>query len=372
MQRRIVIAPDSFKGTATASEVAAAIARGWRSVRPEDAIELLPMADGGEGTIDALEVSDPGSARVACTVRGPVGEPTSAELLRLSDDSWLVELAETSGIDKVAEVSRLTARLATTFGLGEAIRYATVQGAKRVLVALGSSASTDGGVGALMALGARFETAEGEPIPLGNAGLASIEHVDLSSIDLLPPEGIVALTDVTNPLLGPEGAAAVFGPQKGASPEDVREFDAGLAHLAEALGTSNAEVPGAGAAGGTGYGLLAIGAEIQAGALAIADAIDLPARIAEADLVITGEGSFDEQSLAGKVPSAVLNLAAESDVPVVVVAGRVAEGLVGSQFGPSQAHSLTELAGSDLAAMTETERWLDEAGAAAAREFGDA
>lgn len=218
-----------------------------------------------------------------------------------------------------------------------------------------------------MAMGARFEDAQGRPIPLGNVGLTAIAHVDLSTIDVLPPEGIIALTDVTNPLLGPNGAAAVFGPQKGASATDVREFDAALAHLAEVVGRSTAEAPGAGAAGGTGYGLLAIGARVQSGALAIAEAIDLPSRIATADLVITGEGSFDDQSLAGKVPSAVLNIAAEHGVPVAVVAGRVAEGLVGTDFGPTQARSLTDLAGSAAAAMADTEHWLEVAGAELAR-----
>lgn len=365
MQRRIVIAPDSFKGTATAATVAHAIGQGWQSVHTGDECDLLPMADGGEGTIDALKASSPGSIRVKLSVLGPVGEPTDADILQMSDGTWVVELAETSGIDKLDAVSRESARIASTYGLGQAIKHATSKGARRVLVALGSSASTDAGVGALMALGAKFEDADGQPVTLGNVGLERIRHVDLSPI-MLPSEGILALTDVTNPLLGPRGAAAVFGPQKGAEPDDVPEFERGLAHVAEVLGV-DAETPGSGAAGGTAYGLLAIGATITAGALATADAIGLPAKIASADLVITGEGSFDEQSLAGKVPSAVLNFAAEHDVPVIVVAGRVAEGLAGAKFGPQSVISLTDLAGSAKEAMQQTEHWLEVAGAEAAR-----
>ncbi|MGO1543314.1 MAG: glycerate kinase [Gulosibacter sp.] len=370
MQRRIVIAPDSFKGTATATEVAKAIAKGWHSVRPEDLLDLLPMADGGEGTMDALESSDPGSTRVTHTVHGPLGEPTEADLLALSDGTWVVELAETSGIALLDAVSPDTARLATSYGLGEAIRHATEQGARRVLAGLGSSASTDAGVGALMALGAKFQDAEGQDIELGNRGLHAVATIDLAVIPALPPEGIVALTDVTNPLLGPEGAAAVFGPQKGASDADVVELEAGLAHVAQLLGVDGS-VPGAGAAGGTAYGLLAIGATVQAGALTIADAIALPEKIAAADLAITGEGSFDTQSLAGKVPSAVLNFASESDVPVVIIAGRVAEEFKGRdvKYGPSDSLALADLAGGAKEAMKGTGRWLEEAGAEAARRY---
>ncbi|MDJ1371433.1 glycerate kinase [Gulosibacter molinativorax] len=373
MQRRIVIAPDSFKGTATATEVAHAIAAGWQRGRPGDQCILPPMADGGEGTIDALETAASGSTRVTTTVHGPLGKPGEASLLLLRDDTWVVELAETSGIGLLDAVTRESARAATTYGLGEAIRFAIDRGAQRVLVALGSSASTDGGVGALMALGARFLDESDAPIPLGNEGLHRLARVDLSPVGALPPDGIIALTDVTNPLLGPTGAAAVFGPQKGAAPEDIAVLEAGLRRLVDILQISGARAdsPGAGAAGGTAFGLLAIGASIEPGALAIAEAIDLSRQLARADLVITGEGSFDAQSLAGKVPSAVLEIAAVHDVPVAVIAGRVSPDALNGDTGthPASMLSLSELAGSAEATMSDPVRWLEVAGEQAAGLF---
>jgi glycerate kinase len=250
MHRRIVICPDSFKGTCPAADVAAAIVRGWRSVRPDDECVAAPMADGGEGTIEAMASASDGGVIERVRVRGPLGEPVDAQVLRLPDETWVVELAETSGIAYLPEVTRATAASASTYGLGEAIRFAVSRGARRVLVGLGSSASTDGGLGALLALGAQAVDAQGREVSPGNAGLHELASVDLSGCAELPTE-LLALTDVESPLLGPAGAAAVFGPQKGASVEDVARFDAGLARLAELL-DADPDAPGAGAAGGTG------------------------------------------------------------------------------------------------------------------------
>lgn len=370
MHRRILICPDSFKGTCPAADVAAAIVRGWRSVRPDDECVAAPMADGGEGTIEAMASASDGASIERVRVRGPLGEPVDAQVLRLADDTWVVELAETSGIAYLPEVTRATAASATTFGLGEAIRFAVSHGARRVLVGLGSSASTDGGLGALVALGAQAVDAAGREVSPGNAGLHELASVDLSGCVSLPDE-LLALTDVESPLLGDAGAAAVFGPQKGASVEDVARFDVGLARLAELL-DADRDAPGAGAAGGTGFGLLALGARIRPGAVEIARTIGLADAIAGADFVLTGEGSFDTQSLAGKVPSIVFGMADAAGVPVGVIAGRVTPDALQLRraTGEVEAWSLTELAGGADAAMRDTERWLEAAGARAAEWFG--
>ncbi|PPF80946.1 glycerate kinase [Pseudoclavibacter sp. RFBJ3] len=374
MQRRTVIAPDSFKGTASAAEVAAAIRRGWLRARPGDECVEVPMADGGEGTTAAIAGSVPGARVASVRVEGPLGAPVDAELVELPDGTWVVELAETSGIALLDGVDRESCARASTIGLGQAIRFAAEHGARRVLVGLGSSASTDGGAGMLSALGVRFLDAAGADIPLGNRGLHSLESVDISGLVRLPADGLVALTDVVNPLFGVLGAAAVFGPQKGASVDDVPLLEAGLTRLAQVLDGAPeasgdvlalASHPGAGAAGGTGFGLLAVGAEVSAGAVAVAEAVGLRELLRGADLVITGEGSFDAQSEAGKVPSLVRKLAQEEGARFGVIAGRVGLGAderaVLARDGVSIV-SLSELAGSGQRAMDETLDWVEVAG----------
>jgi len=329
---RIVIAPDSFKGSLAASLVASAIADGWRSVRPDDELLLIPQADGGEGTLDAIEAAVPGAARrSAGLVTGPDGRPTPGEWLSLPDEVAVVELAQASGLPLMDSLDPMGAQ---TRGMGEVIRAAILDGAESLVVALGGSASTDGGRGALEALG-------------------------WPSLILPPPGGVILLTDVTAPLLGPTGAAAVFGPQKGASPAQVAELDARLSRWADRLGGDPA-APGAGAAGGTAYGLAtAWGAAIRPGASYIADLTGATSAIAGADLLITGEGRFDDQSLGGKV---VGSLIAQADIPVAIIAGQLAAA------APGWAASLVELAGSVDAAMGDPVRWLRAAGAKAARE----
>jgi glycerate kinase len=373
MEHTVVVAPDSFKGTIGAAAAAGAISDGWRRVRPHDRVRLLPMADGGEGTIDAFATAVPGARRMPVTVTGPDGTRVEASWLLLPPDerapqgTGVVELAGTSGIELLGSPPRLRALDAHTRGFGEAIGAALDHGVTRLVLGIGSSASTDGGTGMLSALGARFTDAAGKAILDGGRGLAALAEADLTPLRPLPPGGVTVLTDVTNPLLGERGAAAVFGPQKGATPADVVALDSGLAHLADLVG-ADARTPGAGAAGGTGFALLAWGARLVPGSEAVAELVRLPEAIAAASVVVTGEGSYDGQSAAGKVPAHVAALAASAGVPVALVAGRIAADADVSGFAGRA--SLTELAGSAAAAMSDPARWLADAGAAIARSLG--
>ncbi|MGU3643781.1 glycerate kinase [Microbacterium sp. C23T] len=372
MAHTVVIAPDSFKGTIGAAAAAEALATGWRRERTDSALRLMPMADGGEGTVDAFAAAVPGAERMPVTVTGPEDEPVAASwvLLPPTPDAprgtAVVELANTSGIELLGTPPRLRAFDAHTRGFGEAIAEALAHGVSRLVLGIGSSSSTDGGTGMLTALGARFTDAAARPVAAGARGLGSVAAADLSALAPLPPGGVTVLSDVTNPLLGPRGAAAVFGPQKGARPDDIAVLDAGLARLAQ-LVDADPETPGAGAAGGTGFGLLAWGARLVPGSAAVAELVGLDAAVAEASGVVTGEGSYDGQSAAGKVPAHVGAVAAAAGVPVALVAGRIAADADTSGFAATA--SLTALAGSGEAAMAETARWLEEAGAQLAREL---
>ncbi|WP_263091476.1 glycerate kinase family protein [Curtobacterium sp. RIT-PI-V] len=281
---RIVVAPDSFKGTATAASVTQAIADGWLTERPDDDVVLAPMADGGEGTLEAFATAVPGAVRVPVTVTGPAGTPVDAHWLRLPDGRAVVELAATSGLPLLDELLPDTA---TSRGFGEAIAAALDAGATGLVLGIGGSASTDGGRPVLEALG------------LDGAGLRA-----------LPPLGVTVLTDVTAPLLGPTGAAAVFGPQKGIEPARVASFDEQLASWAARFPSVDPTTPGAGAAGGVGFGLLVWGATLARGADCVAEVLGLADRLTGADVVISGEGRYDGQSAAGKVPSVVWSLTA--------------------------------------------------------------
>ncbi|GAA4194786.1 glycerate kinase [Gryllotalpicola kribbensis] len=367
---RLVIAPDSFKGSLTAREAAEAIRDGWLSVRPGDQPVLAPMADGGEGSLDAFEAAVPGARREPVMAVGPDDQPVLAHWLRLPPAPGLpggtgvVELAATSGLPLMR--NGLRPFDAHTFGLGQAIAAALTLGVSRLLIAVGGSASTDGGVGALTAMGARLTDAAGAPVPYGNLGAARVARVSFDDIVPLPPAGAVVLTDVDNPLLGPRGAAAVFGPQKGASSDAaVRALEGSLAHFAEVVpgGRRLAKLPGAGAAGGVAFGLLAWGATLSPGAPAVAEALRLAETIGGADLVITGEGRFDGQSEAGKAPTQVAAVARAAGVPTALVAGAVEASVAAF----AAAASLTELAGSTDAALAEPARWAFAAGAALAQ-----
>ncbi|GAA2976703.1 glycerate kinase [Microbacterium terrae] len=376
MPHTVVIAPDSFKGSIPAAAAAAALSAGWHDERPDDEIRLLPMADGGEGTLDAFAAAVPGAVRMAVAVTGPEGTPVEASWLLLPPTpdapagTGVVELASTSGIELLGTPPRLRALDADTRGFGETVAAALAHGVSRLVLGIGSSASTDGGVGMLRALGATFIGADGEPIAPGGRGLDRVVAADLGGLPPLPAGGVQVLSDVTNPLLGRRGAAAVFGPQKGATEADVERLDAGLARFAAVVGADRADpaTPGAGAAGGTGFGLLAWGAALVPGSTAVAELIGLRGAVADASVAVTGEGSFDGQSAAGKVPAHVAALAAEAGVPVGLVAGRIADDADVSAFGATA--SLTALSGSSDAAMGEPARWLRAAGAALARELG--
>nr|WP_157467611.1 glycerate kinase [Frankia sp. QA3] len=359
--RRVVIAPDSFKGSATATEVAAALGDGWRSRRPHDEIVALPIADGGEGTLDVFAAAVPDSVRHPLRVTGPDGRPQDAEWLALPGGVAVVELARASGLPLMLAPDPLRAQ---TIGLGEALGAALTGGARRILVALGGSASTDGGTGALAALGARFLDPRGAVLPPGGGALARLARVELSGLRPPPPGGVRCLVDVDAPLLGPAGAAAVFGPQKGAGPADIDRLAAGLRRLAEVLGGEPAAA-GAGAAGGTAYGLAAAwGADLVPGIRTITEAAGLPAALTGAGWVVTGEGRFDRTSLAGKVVGGVLGLARAAGVPVLVAAGQLdaprPEGAIAEV-------ALARLAGGTEAALAEPLRWLRAAGAELAR-----
>lgn len=373
--RTVVVAPDSFKGSAAASDIAAALAEGWADARPADRVVLAPTADGGEGTLDAFAAAVPGAVRRPVRVLGPSGAPVDASWLELPDGTAVVELAETSGLALLSEPAPFDTH---TVGFGQAIAAALDAGARSLLLAIGGSSSTDGGAGALTALGARLLGADGAPVVPGSRGLAALASADFSGLRPLPPGGVRILSDVTSPLLGPHGAAAVFGPQKGARPEDIAGLEAALARWAavagEAVGAGRAgggagagaasahadpAEPGTGAAGGTGFGLRLWGATMTPGALAVADALGLPERIASADVVITGEGRYDSQSASGKAPEHVAALARQAGVPVLLVAGSI----TAEPHGFADAIALADLAGSAAAAIADPRRWARAAGA---------
>jgi len=362
---RILIAPDSLKGSASAVEVAQALRRGWLTIRSDDEVSLAPMADGGEGSIDAFSIAYPGAALMPVTVTGPDDQPVNTHWLLLPDRTGVVELACTSGITLLDPLRPMTAH---TRGFGQAIAAALDHGVDRLLLAIGGSSSTDGGVGALTELGARFLDHQGDPIRDGGIGLADLNSVDLTNMRPQPTGGAVVLSDVTSPLTGAEGAAAVFGPQKGATPGDVAALDNGLARLASfGLGGGHlgAHVAGAGAAGGVGYGLMVWGAIIEAGSSAVGDALGIPKLMKNTDVAITGEGRFDSQSLAGKVPSYLLQLADAAAVPLALVAGDIQAPI--EVF--IAARSLTAIAGSTASAIADPVPHLEQAGRELASSF---
>ncbi|WAC52844.1 MULTISPECIES: glycerate kinase [unclassified Frigoribacterium] len=352
---RVVIAPDSFKGSLGAPEVAAALAAGWSRSRPDDVVVTLPLADGGEGTLDAFERACPGSVRHESVVEGPDGRPVDAPWLTLPDGTAVVELASSCGLGLLSSPAPHDAN---TRGLGDVIRAAVDAGATRLVVGLGGSASTDGGAGALTVLGARIVDSLGEPVASGNHGLTTAARVDLSGLIALPPDGVTLLVDVDSPLLGPDGAAAVFGPQKGASVDDVLALEQGLERFASLVDV-DPTTPGAGAAGGTGFGLLAWGARLQPGAVAVAETVRLAEALAHGDVVVTGEGSFDGQTAAGKTVSLVRRMADAVGVPVVLVAGAVDA----PADGFADAVSTTQVAGGVAESTTRASYWVGEAAA---------
>ena len=329
MSLRVVLAPDSFKESLPAADVCAALERGVREAAGDAEVRCVPMADGGEGTLTTL-VGATGGRRVAVTVAGPLGTPVDASFGLLGDGTTaVVELAAASGLELVPVVER-DVRRSTSHGTGELMRAALDAGATRLVVGIGGSATNDGGAGLLVALGARVLDASGHPVRPGGEGLHDVDRIDWSGLDpRLREVRLEVAGDVDNPLLGPRGASAVFGPQKGASDDVVADLEAALARWADvvaASGEDHRETPGAGAAGGTGFALLQLGAALRPGVELVADVVGLRAAMEGADLVITGEGRVDAQTLHGKTPAGVLAVARSVGVPVVVLGGAVGPG----------------------------------------------
>ncbi|MFD5107042.1 glycerate kinase [Streptomyces cinereoruber] len=371
---RVLVAADKFKGSLTAVEVAERVTAGLRRVVPDLEVETLPVADGGDGTVAAAVAA--GFERHEVTVTGPVGEPVTAAFA-LRDTTAVVEMAEASGL-QLLPAGAFAPLTATTYGSGELLRAALDAGATTVVFGVGGSATTDGGAGMLAALGARFLDADGEPVGPGGAPLADLATADLTGLDPRFAEvDLILASDVDNPLTGPKGAPAVYGPQKGATPDDVRTLDAALAHFAtvleKAIGPKAAEAalaPGAGGAGGIGYGALILGASFRPGIELMLEVLGFAPALERATLVITGEGSLDEQTLHGKAPAGVAAAARAAGKEVVAVCGRLAlpaEAL--GRAGIRRAYPLAALEPDPAKSMANAGPLLEEAAANIARDF---
>lgn len=335
---RVVVAPDGFGGTLSAPEAAAAIAAGWRSVRPDDALVTVPMSDGGEGLLDA--VTGPGDRRVGCEVAGPLGHPRRASFVLRADGTAVLESAEACGLHLLGAAERSPLRT-TTFGVGQLILAAREAGARRIVVGLGGSATVDAGAGALSALGFRLLVADGSGLKIGGEDLVRIDAIGRGWVDDGLVDGLVdgldLLADVTTPLVE---AAAVFGPQKGAGPAEVGLLSEALHRFAEVaerdLGAAPAlrTTPGTGAAGGLGYGLAAaLGANIVPGAAAVAELVGLAGALDGADLVVTGEGRLDATTRAGKVVARVVEEASTRGLRCQAVVGQITREVGGQVTG---------------------------------------
>jgi glycerate 2-kinase len=398
---KIVIAPDKFKGSLPAAEVAGAIAAGLRDEWPEAELVTVPVADGGDGTVDAAVAA--GLERVPVTVDGPTGEPVHASYARRGEMA-VIELADACGLMRLPG-GRLAPLTASSFGCGQVLAAALAAGARQIILGVGGSASTDGGAGLLQALGAQVLDVRGEPLARGGAALRDVATLDLTGLHpalrdvaTLKPTGlhpalrdvsapdltelhrapgvssVILATDVVNPLTGPDGAAEVYGPQKGASPEQVTELASALrrwaAVVAAATGTDRSQAPGAGAAGGVGFAALALlGAQARPGIGLVLDLVDFDAALDGAALVIIGEGSLDTQTLAGKAPVGVARAAARRGIPVVAVAGRST--LTEDQLattGISRVYTLTDLEPDPARSSAQASTLLRRVGRALARD----
>ncbi len=328
---RVLVAPQEFKGSLSARQAAEAMARGLRRALPDAEIELVPVADGGPGTLDAL-VEATGGRFFETDAHDPLGRPRRARWGLLGDGrTAFIEMAEASGLT-LLRLEKRDPRGASTFGTGELLRAALDAGYRRIVVGVGGSATNDGGAGLAQALGARLLDEQGRELPPGGAALARLARIDVGALDpRLRDAEVIAAADVTNPLCGPDGASIVYGPQKGATEALARELEAALAHYAEVvkhdLGVDVADVPGAGAAGGLAAGLIAFcGAQVRPGFAVVTEAVGLAERVRRADLVVTGEGRLDRQTSFGKAPAGVARLAREAGRPVVAIVGSVMDG----------------------------------------------
>ena len=373
---RVLLAPDSFGGSLTAAEAATAMAEGWARSEPKDTAVLLPLADGGTGFVEVLHTAR-GGTRHEVEVTGPLGTPTSATWLELDGTAYL-ESASACGLHLVAERTPDTAASATSRGVGELMAAAAghgprASGWRSIVVGLGGSACTDGGVGMLAALGAVARDADGDTLPDGGGALARAARLDGLADVRARFEGVdlVVAADVDHVLTGPEGAAAVFGPQKGADEETVAVLDAALTTWATVLGDGLADRPGAGAAGGLGVALAALGARRVAGGELVREVAGLDEALARADLVVTGEGRLDAQSLHGKLVSVVAARAREQGVPCIALAGQVdmstGEAL---EAGLEGVYSVAADAGSVEAALAEPAARLADLAEGVAQRWG--
>lgn len=370
---RIIIAPDKFAGTLTAVAAAQAIATGWAEADPGVETRLLPLSDGGPGFVEVLHTALGGRIHEV-TVSGPHGEPVSAHYLLHGssdgrDNTAYIESAQACGLHLVPPEDRAP-EYATSYGVGELIRHAVAAGARTVVVGLGGSATNDGGAGMLAALGATADS----PLTQGAAPLAELGaevNLDAARAAMVSVQ-LVAATDVDNPLLGRHGASAVFGPQKGADAATVVRMDQQLAAFAAETGAQGMlwEQAGAGAAGGLGYGLLVLGGVVESGIGRVLSAVDLAGQLRAADLVITGEGSFDTQSLRGKLPHGVAQMAQLHDVVCLVLSGQsTVDPDEAEKVGIMGIHTLVDQAGSAEAALAESDRHLRELAASVARQW---
>lgn len=365
---RVLVAADKFKGSLTAVQVAERVTAGLRRIVPEVQVETLPVADGGDGTVAAAVAA--GFERREARVTGPRGETVTAAFA-LRDTTAVVEMAEASGLQHLP-AGVFAPLTATTYGSGQLLAAALDAGARTIVFGVGGSATTDGGAGMLAALGARFLDADGKPVGPGGGGLAELAEADLSGLDpRLADVDLILASDVDNPLTGPKGAPEVYGRQKGATEDDIATLDAALAHYASVLGPDHAKLPGAGAAGGIGYGaLVALGARFRPGIEVMLDVLGFAPALARATLVITGEGSLDEQTLHGKAPAGVAAAARAAGLEVVAVCGRLAlppEAL--GRAGIRRAYALTELEPDPAVCMAQAGPLLERVAEGIARDF---
>lgn len=369
---KILVAPDSFGGTLSAVQAAEAMAEGWRRTAPSDEMVIRPLSDGGPGFVDVLDSVLDGRL-LPVTVPDPLGRQVPAQVLRVGQTAY-VESAQAAGLHLLETADRDPMRT-TSYGVGVMIAAAVETGARRVVIGLGGSATNDAGAGMLTALGVVPLDASGAALPYGGAALVALDRME--GVPHLRGAELVAASDVDNPLVGEQGASAVFGPQKGLSPEGVGLLDAALARWAQVAErdlpgapAGLALLPGGGAAGGLGAALLALGARRESGIDLVRRAVGLDTALDRVDLVLTGEGSFDSQSLRGKVAAGVARAAAGRDRQCLVLAGQV--GVDASELaaaGVRAAYSVAEHAGSVRAAMSDPARRLAALAAQVAGEW---
>lgn len=328
---KIVIAPDSYKGSVYAPEAARAMREGVLRVVPDAETVLVPVADGGDGTLETLVETSGGTTRTA-TVTGPLGEPTEAQWGAMGDgQTAVIEMARTSGLALIS-TDRRDPLKSTTAGLGEVIREALDEGFRRFILGIGGSATNDAGAGMAQALGVRLLDAGGHDLEAGGAALARLHRIDMTGLDpRVDDSEFMVACDVSNPLTGPEGASAIYGPQKGATPAMVKQLDAALGRFAEValrdLSTDVRDVPGAGAAGGLGGGIMAfLGGQLRPGVDIVLDTLHFDSELDGADLVITGEGGMDFQTVYNKAPIGVARLAKARGIAVIAISGSLGKG----------------------------------------------